>query len=383
MDEMAALLKLDPLEFRLRNYAEKDESNGHKWSSKSLRECYAKGAEAFGWSKRSAEPGSMRDGRLRVGYGMATSSYPANFRQSAAKVIMDSQGQVQIQCGTQDLGTGTYTILTQIAAEALGVDVAKVTVRIADTKLPPAPGSGGSTSAASAGSAVQAAAKALRGRILAYAVSDPHSPFFDVKSSDFEVKDGRVTVKGEPTKSVTYVEILDRYGKKSVEQTASVMPGMERGQPGAPPENAYSMYGFGAHFCEVRVDADLGIVRVARWTSAHALGKILNRKTCESQLRGGIVWGIGMALLEETLLDPVHARFVNSNLAEYHVPVMADVPPIDVHFVDEKDSLVCPLGSKGAGEIGICGAAAAIANAVYHATGKRVRSLPLTLDKLL
>jgi xanthine dehydrogenase YagR molybdenum-binding subunit len=329
---------------------------------------------------------------------MATSAYPSNFRPSSAKAMMTGDGHVRILCGTQDLGTGTYPILTQIAAEALGVDPSSVQVEIADTRLPVAPGSGGSCTATSAGSAVQAAAQALRGHIIGFAQSDPQSPLFNVGNRDIQVTNGVASSKTAPAKSMSYVDILGRYGKKLVEQEAFVQPGIERGS-GAPGQlqgglstagkvpagrnPAYTMYGFGAHFCEVRVDQDLGFIRVARWTSAHALGKILNRKTLESQIRGGIVWGIGMGLLEETLMDPNEGRFVNSNLAEYHVPTNADVPAIDVHLIEEEDRFVSPLGSKGGGEIGICGAAAAIANAVYNATGKRIRELPITLDKLI
>ena len=392
MDELAVALNIDPIGLRMRNFAEIDESNGRPWSSNSLRECYERGAEAFGWSRRTAAPGSMRDGRWLIGYGMAAATYPANFRPAGAKARMFADGGVYIACGTQDLGTGTYTILAQIAADALGVSPSRIRVEIGDSRLPNAPTSGGSCSATSAGSAVQGAAKALRTRVIAYATADENSPLFNLKASDVATRDGRVSSKQDPAKSMTYVEILQRYGKKMVEQDASARPGLERG-PEAGAQGAeqgdkgkamgYSMHGFGAQFCEVRVDADLGTVRVARWVGAFGLGKVLNEKTLHSQLRGGIVWGIGMALAEESLMDARYGRFVNSNLAEYHVPVNADVPQLDVIVVDEEDKLVSPLGAKGAGEIGITGAAAAIGNAVYHATGKRIRDLPITLDKLI
>jgi len=391
MDELAVALAMDPIELRLANYAERDENSGKPWSSKSLRECYARGAEAFGWSRRVPAVGSMRDGRWRVGYGMATAAYPANFRPASAKAIMRADASVVIQCGTQDLGTGTYTILTQIAADALGVAPSRVSVEIADSKLPPAPTSGGSCSATSAGSAVQLAARALRNRVLQNATSDEASPLWNLKSTDIDVKDGVASSKQDSSKRISYADILARYGKRSVEQVASAQPGRERGAPGEAAGGAggesskegYTMHGFGAQFCEVRVDADLGTIRVVRWTGAFALGKVLNAKTLKSQLQGGIVWGIGMALQEESLMDPRFGRYVNTNLAEYHVPVNADVPVIDVIMMEEKDELVSPLGAKGAGEIGITGAVAAIGNAVYHATGKRVRTLPITLDKLI
>ena len=388
MDELAVAAALDPIELRLRNYAEIDESAGHPWSSKSLRECYARGAERFGWPRRDPRPGSMRDGRWLIGLGMATAAYPANFRPASAKALMYADGRVEIRCGTQDLGTGTYTILTQIAADELKVEPAKIRVMLGDSHLPNAPTSGGSCSATSAGSAVQAAAKALRTRIIQNATSDESSPLWNAKASDVDGRDGRLFLKTDPSKSVTYTEIFARYNKSVVEQEAGAKPGIERAEPGEAAEKkapgaAHSMHGFGAQFCEVRVDADLGTIRVARWVGAFALGKQLNVKTLRSQLHGGVVWGIGMGLLEESLIDFRYGRFVNSNLAEYHVPVNADVPRIEIVLVDEEDSLVSPLGAKGAGEIGITGAAAAIGNAVYHATGKRVRELPITLDKLL
>lgn len=393
MDELAWELGIDPIDLRLRNYAEKDESSNKQWSSKSLRECYKQGAERFGWSERNPKVASMTKGGVLVGYGMATASYPANFRAASAKARMYPDGRILIQCGTQDLGTGTYTILTQIAADALGVSPTLVRVEIGDSKLPAAPTSGGSTSAASAGSAVMAAAQALRGKVITFATSDETSPLWNLGAKEVDVKDGRVSSKADPSKSMTYQEILARYGKDAVEQTGSAQPGIERGSAsqgggggGDQSENkgmGYTMQGFGAQFCEVHVDPDLRTARVARWVGAFAVGKVLNEKTCRSQLHGGIVWGIGMGLLEETVIDPRYGRFVNSNLAEYHVPVNRDVPDVEVILVPEEDKLVSLVGAKGAGEIGITGAAAAIGNAIYHATGKRVRDLPITLDKIL
>jgi xanthine dehydrogenase YagR molybdenum-binding subunit len=394
MDELAVALNMDPVSLRMRNYAESDESTGRPWSSKSLSECYEIAADRFGWSKRSPKPGSMRDGRWLIGYGIATASYPANFRPAGAKARMFADGSVWIGCGTQDLGTGTYTILTQIAADVLGVSPSKVRVEIADSRLPNAPTSGGSCSATSAGSAVQLAAKALYTRLLAYATSDESAPLFNLKATELAARDGLVFAIKQPEKRMRYEEILARYGKQMVEQEAFAKPGAERGpQAGGAPQgtemadksrgSAYSMHGFGAQFCEVRVDPDLGIARVSRWVGSFAVGKVLNAKTLRSQLQGGIVWGIGMALEEETRLDDRFARYVNSDLAEYHVPVNADVPDIDIILVEEQDELVSPLGAKGAGEIGITGAAAAVCNAIYHATGQRVRDLPITLDKLL
>jgi xanthine dehydrogenase YagR molybdenum-binding subunit len=394
MDELAVALGIDPVTLRLRNYAETDESSARKWSSKSLRECYEAAAERFGWSRRDPRPGSMRKGGLLVGWGMATAAYPANFRPAAAKARMYQDGSVWIGCGTQELGTGTYTILAQIAVDALGVHPSSVQVQIGDSRLPGAPTSGGSCSATSAGSAVKLAAMALRSRVISYATSDERSPLFNLKAADLSARDGRVWSKQDPALALSYQDILQRYDKHMVEQEAVAEPGLERGstaaggpesneRPGAHKSDSYSMYGFGAQFCEVQVDPDFGTVRVARWVGSFALGKQLNVKTLRSQLKGGIVWGIGMALQEESLIDARHGRYVNTNLAEYHVPVNADVPELEVVLIDEEDRLVSAVGAKGAGEIGITGAAAAICNAVYHATGRRIRDLPITLEKVM
>jgi xanthine dehydrogenase YagR molybdenum-binding subunit len=392
MDELAYELGIDPLELRLRNYAEMDESSGGiPYSSKSLRQCYEQAAGRFGWSQRNPAVGSMtRDGML-VGYGMATASYPSNFNPSSAKAKMTDDGRVLVQIATQDLGTGTYTILTQIAAEGLGISPDLVRVEIADSKLPQSGTSGGSQTATSAGSSVMMVAQALRSQITKFATMDQNTPLWNLPDNEIAVNDGRVYAKADPSKAMTYVEILRRYNKKEADATAFVKSGIERGNQSGSPQaqtdpnkkGGNAFHGFGAQFCEVHIDPDLRMARVARWTAAFALGKILNEKTLRSQLQGGIVWGIGMGLLEETYLDGRYGRFVNSNLAEYHVPVNRDAPDIDIILVPEKDTLVSPLGAKGGGEIGIVGVAAAIGNAIYHATGKRVRDLPITLDKIL
>lgn len=392
MDELAYELGIDPLDLRLRNYAETDESSGGKYSSKSLRQCYEQAAERFGWARRDPLTGSMTKDGLLVGYGMATASYPSNFNASGAKAKMFADGRVLVQLATQDLGTGTYTILTQVAAEALGVPPEMVRVEIGDNKLPASGTSGGSQTATSAGSAVKLVAEALRDEVAQFATTDETSPLWNLGKQDYIAKDGRITAKADPSKSMSYVEILGRYNKKEADAQSFVKPGIERGPgtSGSPQaqtdpnkKGGNAFHGFGAQFCEVHIDPDLRMVRVARWVGAFALGKVLNEKTLRSQLHGGIVWGIGMGLLEETYLDPRFGRFLNSNLAEYHVPVNRDVPDVDIILVPEEDTLVSPLGAKGGGEIGIVGAAAAIGNAIYHATGKRVRDLPITLDKIL
>ncbi len=392
MDELAYELGIDPVELRLRNYAETDESSGGiPYSSKSLRQCYAQAAERFGWAARNPKVGSMAKNGMLVGYGMATASYPSNFNPSSAKAKMTADGRVLVQIATQDLGTGTYTILTQIAAEHLGISPSLVRVEIADNKLPQSGTSGGSQTATSAGSSVMMVAQTLRSQIVKFATTDPKTPLFNLGDDAIVVEDGVAYAKADRSRRMSYVEILRRYNKVQADATAFVKSGIERGgQSGSPQaqedpnkKGGSAFHGFGAHFCEVHVDPDLRMARVARWTGAFALGKVLNEKTLRSQLHGGIVWGIGMGLTEETYLDGRFGRFLNSNLAEYHVPVNRDTPDIEVILVPEEDRLVSPLGAKGGGEIGIVGAAAAIGNAIYHATGRRVRHLPITLDKIL
>jgi xanthine dehydrogenase YagR molybdenum-binding subunit len=338
MDELAYAVGIDPLELRLRNYAERDEQENKPFSSKSLRECYARAAAKFGWNKRAPKPRAMRDGHELVGYGMATATYPANqWAAGARATYKPADGTYVVQAGTQDLGTGTYTVMTQIAADALGVPVERVRFELGDTSFPEAPVSGGSTTASTVGPAVKDACTMLRAKLAGMTPAD--------------------RAAGQPVVA---------------EAKSDVSP--ERKQ--------YSTHSFGADFVEVRVDEDLGSIRVARVVAAFAAGKILNPKTANNQYVGGIVWGIGMALEENTVRDRRTGRVVTRNLADYHVPVHADIPSIEVIQVDEVDSIVNSIGTKGIGEIGITGITAAIANAVFHATGKRVRALPITLDKL-
>lgn len=338
MDELAYNLGVDPLELRLKNYAEEDPDKNLPWSTKSLRECYRLGAERFGWSKRAPSPRSMREGNTLVGWGMATAVYPARRSPASALARMFPDGNVLVEAGSQELGGGTYTIMTQIAADALGVPVSRVTFRLGDTLYPETPVSGGSQTAATTGSAVYQAATALREK-LAQLPKDPWNgqPYIEARASTHENEDAK----------------------------------------------RFSMYSFGAQFAEVRVDADLGQIHVSRMTGVFAAGKILNSRTARSQFMGGMVWGISLALHENTVYDQRLGRIVNNNLAEYHVPTNADVGLIDVAWVPEDDRHVSPIGAKGIGEIGITGSAAAIANAVYHATGKRIREAPITPDKLL
>jgi xanthine dehydrogenase YagR molybdenum-binding subunit len=385
LDELAVAARIDPLELRLRNYAEQDPAKGRPWSSKSLRECYALGAERFGWRRRAAVPGARRDGRWRLGYGMATAAYPANRSPADAMVRLLPDGSAIVRSATHDLGTGTYTVMSQVAADAIGIPVDKVRFELGDSRYPKAPGAGGSQSAASVAPAVQAAGLAMRHKLIELAIADPRSFAYGSEPAQITVADGWVRSSasalpsGRPIAAVSGGEsiaaLLARNGGAALETTGDAQPGPERDQ--------YSMHSFGAVFAEVRVDAELGIVRVPRITAAYGVGNLLNAKTAHSQLLGGIVWGVGMALLEESVRDARDGRIVNGNLAEYHVPVNADIGTIDISFVAETDPHINPLGAKGIGEIGITGVPAAIGNAVYNATGKRVRDLPITLDKLM
>ncbi len=375
MDDLAYELKMDPLALRLKNYAEKDPEEGKPFSSKSLRECYRVGAERFGWSRRSLEPRSMRDGKYLIGWGMATAEYPTKRSPASAKAKLQSDGTLLVDAGTQDVGTGTYTIMTQIAADAFGIPASRVKFRLGDTDFPKTPVSGGSQTAASTGSAVFNVGQALREKLVQAAISDRRSPLSGATSQDIVVADGRLSLISDSSKSETLQQLLKRMPQQSLAAEASAKPGEEK--------ERYSMYAFGAQFAEVRVDADLGQVKVSRMVGVFGPGRILNAKTARSQFIGGMVWAIGFALHEQGVIDDRLGRWVNNNLAEYHVPVNADVPDIDVLWVEEDDPHINPIGAKGIGEIGITGASAAIANAVFHATGRRVRDVPITPDKLL
>lgn len=375
MDELAVALNMDPVQLRLKNYAEHDPQSGKPFSSKSLRECYQVAGEKFGWSRRDPRPGSMRDGRWLVGWGMSSATYPARTLPSSTVARMMPDGRAWVRAGTQELGTGTYTVMTQVAADALGIPPHRVRFELGDTDFPPAPVSAGSMTAASAGTSVHQAASALRSRLIQTAITDPASPLHDASEADVQVTDGRMTLGSNHSRSESYEQLIARNGGKPIEARVDSKPGPEQQQ--------YSMHSFGAVFTEVHIDPDVREIRVPRIVAAHAVGRVLNAKTATSQIVGGIVWGVGMALLEETLIDPRFGRYMNADLAEYHVPVNADIGTIDTTLLDEHDPYLNPIGVKGAGEIGIVGVAPAIANAVYHATGKRVRDLPITLDKIL
>ena len=372
MDELAVALKLDPVELRLRCYSERDQHENRPFSSKALRECYREGADAFGWSKRNPQPRSMRDGSDLIGWGMATGVWEALQMPITVRIVLGANGHAEVACATSDIGTGTYTIMAQVAADTLGLPLDNVSIKIGDSSLPQSPVEGGSWIAASVANGIVTTVEAIRDELLRLANRMPNSPLADASSDELTLVDGHLVSKHDGARSVSVADAMRHSGVERIEQEKTTNPAEETGHA----HNAHS-----AIFAEVKVDEQLGVIRVTRVVSAVAAGRILNTKTATSQILGGVVWGIGMALHEETLIDHRFGRIINANIAEYHVPVNADVQDIKVIFVDEPDASN-PLGIKGLGEIGIVGVAAAVANAVYHATGTRVRDLPITLDKL-
>ncbi len=373
MDELAVALQLDPLELRLKCYSDRDQNEDLPYTSKQLRECYAQGAQAFGWGKRNPAPRSMRDGGELVGWGMATGVWEALQMPTAARIVLTANGHAEVACATSDIGTGTYTIMAQVAADMLGLPLANVSIRLGDSTLPKSPVEGGSWMAASVSHAIATTADEVRKELLRLAKKMKGSPLAGAKPADVVLADGMIVSRRDPSRAVSIADAMRAGNVDRIERekTNSFKDASSHAR------NTHS-----AVFAEVKVDEQLGVIRVTRVVNAVAAGRILNTKTAHSQIMGGVVWGIGMALHEETLVDHNFGRVMNADIAEYHVPVNADVHDIKVIFVDEPDDIINPLGIKGLGEIGIVGVAAAIANAVYHATGKRVRDLPITLDKL-
>jgi xanthine dehydrogenase YagR molybdenum-binding subunit len=375
MDELSYALKMDPMELRLVNFTDVHPDSGKPYSSKALRECYRLGAEKFGWSKRNPEPRSMRDGRYLVGWGMATGVWGAFQQPASASITLRSDGTAHVTSATSDIGPGTYTVMTLIAAEYLGLPAEKVKFELGDTKFPVAPVQGGSFTTASVGTAIYESAENIKRKLMELANKDAASPFLTAKIDDVELFDGKLQFKNNPAQSVDMYEVMRRNGRTEMVDVHEAKPSPER--------EKYATGAHGAQFVEVKVDPDLGTIRVTRVIEVSACGKIMNPKTSHSQELGGIVWGIGMALQEATEVDHRYGRVMNPNLQHYHVPVNADVLDYETIFVEEDDKIVNPLGVKGMGELGLVGIPAAIANAVFHATGRRVRDLPITPDKLL
>jgi len=377
IDEAAHACGLDPLAFRLRNYADIEPMTGKPFSSKALRACYAQGAERFGWSTRPLAPRQMRDDAgFLVGWGMGTATFPALMFAAQARAVVRRDGSGVMETGAHDMGQGAWTALAQIAGDALGLDIDAVTFKAGTSDLPDAGIAGGSAHTATAGMAIHNAGAAVIARLAALATEDRHSPLFGAGNAGVVARNGRLFRRDDETRSESYGEILDRAGVTEVEASGS-------GAADPAAQSAYAMHAHGAVFAEVKVDPDLGQIRVTRMVGAFAAGRIINPRMVRSQLLGGMIWGVSFALHEEAVMDPRSGRTLNANLAEYHVPVNADVPSLDVVTVDEHDPHVNALGIKGVGEIGVTGSAGAVANAVWHATGIRPRRFPIRLDQLL
>ena len=377
IDEMAHACGIDPLAFRLQNYAEVEPISGRPFSSKALRDCYAQGAERFGWARRPLAPRQMRDrDGLLVGWGVGTATFPALMFQAEAKAVLRQDGSGVMEIGAHDMGQGAWTALAQIAADGLGLDIDQVDFRSGTSDLPDAGIAGGSAHTATAGMAIHNAGADVIARLADLATSDDRSPLFGAGNAGVIARDGRLFRRDDESRSESYADILGRAGRAQIEGH-----GKSATDPAA--QATYAMHAHGAVFAEVKVDPDLGQMRVTRVVGAFAAGRIINPRLVRSQLCGGMIWGVSFALHEQAVMDARSGRPMNPNLAEYHIPVNADVPFVDAILVEERDPHVNALGIKGVGEIGVTGTAGAVANAVWHATGIRVRKFPITLDRLI
>ncbi len=376
IDEAAYACGMDPLAFRLANYAEVDPMSSKPFSSKALRECYAQGADRFGWSKRPLAPRSMRDADgLLVGWGMGTATFPAIMFEAHARAILRDDGRGTVEIGAHDMGQGAWTALAQIAADSLGLDMERTDFRSGSSDLPDAGIAGGSGHTATAGMAIHEAGHAVITELAALATNDPASPLYGAGNTGVVARDGRLCRRDDESRGETYADILRRAGRASVEG---------KGTGAADPaRDDYALHAHGAVFAEVTVDPDLGQIRATRVVGAFAAGRIINPRMVDSQYYGGMIWGVSFALHERAIVDPRTGRIMNADLGDYHVPVNADVPSLDCIQVPEEDPYVNPLGIKGVGEIGITGTAGAVANAVWHATGVRPTHFPIALETLL
>ena len=377
VDEMALACGMDPLAFRLKNYANVEPISGKPFSSKALRQCYEQGAARFGWAGRPLAPRQMRDeSGLLVGWGMGTAVFPALMFKGQARAVLRKDGTGVVETGAHDMGQGAWTAFAQIAADSLGLDLDQTEFRSGTSDLPDAGIAGGSAHTATVGSAIHEAGADVIAKLAAIAMEDEHSPLFGAGNAGVVARGGRLHRREDEARSESYADILARAGRDEIEGS---------GTGGADPavQAAYAMHAHGAVFAEVKVDPDFGQVRVTRLVGAFAAGTVVNPRMVRSQYYGGMIWGVSFALHEHAVMDKRSGRPMNPNLAEYYVPVNADVPSIEAIIVEERDVHVNTLGIKGVGEIGITGTAGAIANAVWHATGVRVRSFPITLDKLL
>jgi len=375
MDELAYAAGVDPVELRLRNDTDTDPYSSRPFSTRALRKCLTEGAARFGWNKRSPEPRSMRHGGYLIGQGVACAIFTHWRWPAKARVTLNRDGTALVETAAHDIGTGTYTVMRQVAADALGMEPQKVRVRLGDTRLPESHPAIGSATMANAGASVMHAAQAVHRKAMELALAGHEAHFADSPAGDLAVADGSLSLPGNNL-NITYGELLARNGLSTLAADADYNPVEEVKGPKA-------IFSFSAVFAEVRVDPDLGLVRLNRLVGAYDAGQIINPKTARSQAIGGIIWGVGQALLEQSETDPALGRFVNRNYSGYLVPTNADIPELDVLFVGEFDAEASPLGAKGLGELTAVSVAPAIANAVYHATGKRLRDLPITVEKLL
>jgi xanthine dehydrogenase YagR molybdenum-binding subunit len=377
IDEMAHASGIDPLEFRLKNYAEVEPISGKPFSSKALRECYTQGAARFGWAGRPLAPRQMRDENgLLVGWGLGTAVFPAIMFQGQARAVLRHDASGLVELGAQDMGQGAWTALAQIAADSLGIDLQQLEFRAGSSDLPDAGIAGGSTHTATAGMAIHGAGTDAIAKLAELAMADERSPLFGAGNAGVLAQGGRLYRRDDESRSESYADILSRAGLAEIEGRGSA-----GGDPFAP--KPYAMHAHGAVFAEVKVDPQLGQIRTTRLVGAFAAGTIVNPRLVRSQYYGGMIWGVSFALHERAVLDPRSGRVINANLADYHVPVNADVPSLEAILVEEADPYVNALGIKGVGEIGITGTAGAIANAVWHATAVRVRRFPITVEQLI
>jgi xanthine dehydrogenase YagR molybdenum-binding subunit len=374
MDDLAHRLGMDPIELRTRNEPDADQAEGMPFSTRRLTDCLHQGAASFGWNRRNPMPGATHDGDHLVGIGVAAAAFPTMRSQCAAIARVLADGTAEVQSGTSDMGPGTYTSMTQVAADALGMPLSRVRFALGDSRFPPAPGHWGSQTMASVGSAVFAAANMLHDRFIRTAVIDPESPLNGLRSEDVAVTDGRMFATAGPERGETYQDLLRRRGWPNLDSEQTWTPSDDK---------RYSVYAYGAVFAEVVVDPLLATARIRRIYACYDAGRVINPKLARSQAIGGMVGGIGMALMEGTQLDHRGGRIINANMSDYLVPVNADVPALDATFLPAEDKIADPIGVKGLGELVIVGVPAAIANAVFNATGKRVTDLPITVEKLL
>jgi xanthine dehydrogenase YagR molybdenum-binding subunit len=377
IDEMAQAAGMDPLEFRLRNYAEVEPISGKPFSSKALRECYAQGAARFGWEGRPLAPRQMRDENgVLVGWGLGTATFPAILFQGHARAVLRCDGTGLVELGAQDMGQGAWTALAQIAADSLGLELEQLEFRAGSSDLPDAGIAGGSSHTATAGMAIHGAGGDVIAKLAELAMADERSPLFGAGNAGVQAQGGRLYRRDDESRSESYADILSRAGLAEIEGRGSAGGDLFAQKP-------YAMHAHGAVFAEVKVDPELGQIRTTRLVGAFAAGTIVNPRLVRSQYYGGMIWGVSFALHEGAELDPRSGRVMNANLAEYHVPVNADLPSLEAILVEEHDPHVNALGIKGVGEIGITGSAGAVANAVWHATGIRIRRFPIRIEDLL